>query len=57
MTEIEQMIRQHDIKGDSVLNYEEFECMFLDMKQMFTNPNTPEEDIGPFSGRTSPRED
>ena len=57
ITEIEQMLSQHDIKGDQVLNYDEFECMFLDMKQIFTNPHTPQEDIGPFSGRTSLCED
>jgi len=24
------MIKAHDLKGDGVLNYEEFECIFFD---------------------------
>ena len=28
------MIAQHDIKGDGVLNFEEFECIFFDRKSL-----------------------
>jgi len=28
--EIKEMIQKHDIKGDGVLSYEEFKCVFFD---------------------------
>ena len=33
-SEIDEMIAQHDIKGDGVLNFEEFECIFFDRKHL-----------------------
>ena len=41
--EIVEMIESHDIKGDGVLSFEEFECIFFDRKQL---PPGQEEPFG-----------
>ena len=44
--EIAEMISKHDIKGDGVLSYEEFKCIFFD--------KTTLEDDDPFETRGGP---
>ena len=45
--EIVEMIESHDIKGDGVLSFEEFECIFFDRKQLPPGKEAPFGNEGP----------
>ena len=45
--EIDDMIKAHDLKGDGVLNYEEFECIFFDRTTLGEAQNKPFGKEGP----------